>query len=654
MSLRSRLVLLLALAVVLGVFVWWRHGESASRPETSARSASDAAGSPALRGRSDATAEAQPGVGREEEPARKGLHVLRLTVSGARGVEGEARVRVLGLSATLRETPPPEVHAAVVVGETVAIDVSALLGTEPPVDQLHVLVDHPQCFPGEGRVPLPSGYAAAERPDPLELGVHLVPAAVLDGVVVDEEGRGIEGASIRTEGHGSTPWPPTPQRVLTDAGGRYRVRREEGRYHVVAWREGRRPAALEIEARTGEATTVPDLVLGDGAAIAGVVRVNGGPVEGATVVCARTPIAPGAMPLEEPLLHEGVVEWGGRVVRSGEQGRFEIRGLAPERWHLRVHALPGAVLYPGVSRRTQRAVDAPASGVGMDVVAARLGVRFEGPEDLPSGIRATLSVEDDLDGAWIRRGEDALFFVEPRSRGVIHAVTEEVWRADPVEVVAPDAGEETDVVLVLEPTQRSGATVTVRFLGGQEVPLERVFVGLYRDEESFPRKRWEQRPVEGTATLHHVPAGTWRLRAKPGGYATDIDTWYVPFDRTLDLVDGGEAEVDVPLVEGGRVRLRVRDPDGADRPANWRLTDGRGREVADWAWAVSPEGRGAGGRKGGMPDQQPGVLDPPVPPGRYVLEVTLDGFLPERREVEVSPRAYADVEVTLRPAPSSR
>lgn len=649
MSTRTRLVVLLTVAAVIGGYVWNRHAEDRGVVDSPPQAPSPTYTEPRLKGPSDTARAAQASVSAVEEGGASvaaGRFTLSLKVIAQAGVEGEARVRVLGLSPALRGDAPPEVLGSVVVSETVEIDIGSLLAADPTVDHLQVEVDHPACFPGSGRVPLPTGHVAVDHPAPLELEVNLEQAAVIHGVVVDEDGRGVEGAFLQTVS-GDSRHPVAPPYPRTAADGRYRMRCREGRFIVMAWHEARRPASLQIEVLTGEATLVPPLVLREGVRIAGVVRMNGEYVRGARVVVSRRPLHHHATPVGEPILRGGEAEWSGRVVRCQEQGRFEIQGLASGRWHLRVDRVPGSMLHPGVCRRSMRAVDAPDAAVHVDMEAARLHLRLEGPDGIPSAIQTRVRVGDDTRVRLVSRGDETVAYVAPRSRVQITPFVAKHWKADAVEVIAPGADEDLEVALVLESAPQRGATVTVRFGEAGDVSLERAFVGFYRMSGSFPEKRWEQRPTENTATIPHVSPGVYRLVAKPGAYATGIDRWYLTFEKTIELAEGDDVTVNVPLEEGGRVRLRVHDSEGAALPACWRLTDGRGVEVADWAFAVTPSGSGVGGRKGGMPAHQPGVLDPPVPPGRYSLEVSLDGYAPERREVEVKAKAYADVDVTL-------
>lgn len=219
-------------------------------------------------------------------------------------MEGEAQVHVLGLSPALHGETPSEVLGAVTVGETVEIDVGSLLAADPTVDHLQVEVDHPTCFPGSGRVPLPTGYVATDHPAPLELEVNLEQAAVIHGVVVDEDGQGVEGAFLQTA-RGTRRHPVSRPYRRTDAEGRYRMRCREGRFIVMAWHEARRPASSEVEALTCQTTLVPPLVLRKGVRIAGVVRLNGKLVRGATVIVSRQPLHHDATPVEEPVLSGG-------------------------------------------------------------------------------------------------------------------------------------------------------------------------------------------------------------------------------------------------------------------------------------------------------------------------------------------------------------
>ncbi|HEX8819427.1 MAG TPA: carboxypeptidase regulatory-like domain-containing protein [Archangium sp.] len=145
-------------------------------------------------------------------------------------------------------------------------------------------------------------------PSAAPLTVALQVAAVIEGFVVDAEGRPASGAEVQVSGR-------TPQVVTTGEGGGFSLEVEAGT-HTVSARRGDEAGALDRPLTVASGKTVRDVRvrLGQGSVLEGrvVARATGAPVEGASV-----DISP-----------RGSSGDSGRAVTDGA-GRFSVKGLAP-------------------------------------------------------------------------------------------------------------------------------------------------------------------------------------------------------------------------------------------------------------------------------------------------------------------------------------
>lgn len=158
------------------------------------------------------------------------------------------------------------------------------------------------------------------------LTVALQVAGVIEGFVVDAQGRPAEGAEVQLSGR-------TPQVVTTGQGGGFSAEVESGAYTVSA-RRGDEAGSLEAPVTVSAGKTVRDVrvKLGQGAGLEGrvVARATGAPVVGASV-----DVSPA-----------GANGDSGRAV-TDDAGRFSVGGLAPGSYDVAVSA-PG---FASLSRR---------------------------------------------------------------------------------------------------------------------------------------------------------------------------------------------------------------------------------------------------------------------------------------------------------------
>jgi protocatechuate 3,4-dioxygenase beta subunit len=156
-------------------------------------------------------------------------------------------------------------------------------------------------------------------PSAAPVTVALQVAGVIEGFVVDAQGRPASGAEVQVSGR-------TPQVVTTGEGGGFSVEVEPGT-HTVSARRGDEAGSLDGPLTVAAGKTVRDVRvrLGQGSALEGrvVARATGAPVPGASV-----DVSP-----------HGDSGDSGRAV-TDEAGRFSVKGLAPGSYDLAVSA-PG-------------------------------------------------------------------------------------------------------------------------------------------------------------------------------------------------------------------------------------------------------------------------------------------------------------------------
>lgn len=181
-------------------------------------------------------------------------------------------------------------------------------------------------------------------PETEPLTVALQVAGVIEGFVVDAQGRPAEGAEVQVSGR-------TPQVVTTGQGGGFSAEVESGAYTVSA-RRGDEAGSLEAPVTVSAGKTVRDVrvKLGQGAGLEGrvVARATGAPVVGANV-----DVSPA-----------GANGDSGRAV-TDDSGRFSVGGLAPGSYDVAVSA-------PGFASLTRRGLTV-ASGERFPVELQLLG-----------------------------------------------------------------------------------------------------------------------------------------------------------------------------------------------------------------------------------------------------------------------------------------
>ncbi|WP_426755325.1 carboxypeptidase regulatory-like domain-containing protein [Myxococcus sp. Y35] len=450
--------------------------------------------------------------------------------------------------------------------------------------------------------------AGADTP----VDVRLEPAtATLEGLVVDAEGRPLEGAQVRAEPQSFS---GTAHTTLTDAQGAWRLEGlEAGPTSVGARREGSQRWASRLETLKAGLVTRVDFTLTDSGSVWGqVTRASGAP-------------------LGEPALIHAVPR-GGSGAASTEtdaQGQFQLELPAGV---YQLVALPHQTPAIYFHLESDPFVTVPSGGtVRQDLVlkedAVLSGVVLE-----PSGVPSPLAIVAAIQGGDFpmtrkeRADEAGRFSLPPRPQG-----------SRPLELVAHNAGrvgrlsgaheDQAPLTLRLEPA----ATLRGRVVAGSGAPPDGFLLEL-REASG------EELPWAGAwPTTRRFPGDTFALPDAPA-QALKV-TVRTDDGRTgevqVSLRPGGSADVEIPLT-GGVASISGR--------AVWSRNGGPAAGVAvflDKAVGSRPDGLTGPDGRFRLSDVRPGVhtvrLLPPE--GRV-----------ETRTVKVAEAEAADVgDVTVSP-----
>lgn len=310
-----------------------------------------------------------------EETAPIALHGFVLDEAGRSVAEAHVRGRVFVQHARGRDLAAGETRSDGNGRYELTMDIGPPGPALAPELALELVARAPEG--GFGRARREPGQVLGGR-----LDVILVAPSVLEGRVVDVEGRPVQGAECWLVPMPAPDAAPRERGVLTDEGGRYRLLVEEPNWYAVAACHsahgvGSTPSQLHLG---GRPQTCPDLVLLPFASITGrVLRRDGSPLAGAAVGALLESLRD-AQPTEllgavrphpsDFLLPTGAVEpVAGGLVRTDDEGGFALWGLRHAQYVLLVgdHAFEEPV-----ARREIYGPFPPNSRVELEVRAPRL------------------------------------------------------------------------------------------------------------------------------------------------------------------------------------------------------------------------------------------------------------------------------------------
>lgn len=402
------------------------------------------------------------------------------------------------------------------------------------------------------------GFVNLEEGDSAHLELTLLAAATIAGAVWGPDGQPVEGAvvvstriGVNEEEDGADAAGAVGATATTDTSGLYRLSVLAGMQNVRAEKAGYGPGFDQVSAEAGQETRC-DLRLVKPLRICGrVLDKTGAPIEGAVVTAGWYGQSEGT--------------FGGsytRTATAAADGRYSLDDLR-DGFHY-VHATAKGFT-------TDAKYQIAAGSENVDFALAK-GARIEGrvvrksdgsPIESPSVLCRLVSLQAweqnqvtvDAGGAFVVEAVGpGRHFIEARAKGFAPGQSEEFDVA--VEQVITGVTVELTPGGTLRGVVRSsrtrapvaGATITrLEKIGMMDVDAD-----TWLKDPAGPCKTDE----EGRFVMENLPAGRLRMRVNHDDYATLV--------RTIDIVEGKEAEEEFLVGDAGRIHGRVVDY--GDRP----------------------------------------------------------------------------------------
>jgi hypothetical protein len=218
-----------------------------------------------------------------------------------------------------------------------------------------------------------------------------------------------------------------------------------------------------------------------------------------------------------------------------------------------------------------------------------------------------------------------------------------------ITVTAPAAGSESVHEIDLAPLP---PRPTLLVMLASSRPVRRAGFGLYRagtERGDMPNlmKPDVRAGKDGRFRLERLLPGRYVMVVKPGTTWFESRGHYLPSETEVVLPERGETEVTVAVRLGGRIRITARDAAGKAISAACRVTDSRGRALP--VRFVAEGAHGVSWSDTELVEGVANVVDPALLPGRYRVELNLEGHHPWSEEVDVEEGETTNVEGTLSP-----
>ena len=420
------------------------------------------------------------------------------------------------------------------------------------------------------------------------------------------------------------------------------------------------PASRRLEALPAEASLAPlTLTLRAGHTVRGRLRWEGqAPGEVWTLACMRRDGSFGGGYFDRRwCLHPtGAVCRATVSTKTDPEGRFEMTGLGAVSYSVRAQY-----------RETDSPVDtAVLSAAAVPVVPPATGVLVDlRPAWFAFDVRAADGgAIDDLGIGMEREGGDEWTASLPETDQETHrtfrvpvlpntsftiSVSSEGYETIRRDVAAPDVGESLPLTFELMRLPR-GAPVTLQFTGGDVGPTHVSFEPLDENDEVLERVEPHRHTVMPDKGLFktRVPEGRWLLTCYPG--RSRLGSVPEPWNKVEAIIDvpAGGVSRSFPIQRGGLVRVRVRRENGTPLPAIVTLQDTTQAPV-EVRW-VTPYNRSWWPNAKNVLREGIGWTRDPLPPGRYNVMVSLEGFHTWHGSVLVERGKTTDVQAKLRQA----
>lgn len=416
-----------------------------------------------------------------------------------------------------------------------------------------------------------------------EVGVVLPAGLEVRGRVVDRGGAPVAGASVWLTS-GSRSWTSGSAVAVAGANGAFVLRNVARGLSLGALKEGYGPSPLvdldalpDANALEAGGSAEITLVLSPGGAIVrGIVKTSSGEALAGALVAAGEP----GNGQEVRMDGSSAERWGPRAARTGEDGRFELVGLAPgkstlrvrqfgwARWSSRLNLVAGqasdhlVVLDRGATVRGVVTTESgrPAPGATIHAFDRPLSETYlqNGQVDTPS-ILAHEVAEADERGAFQLERVSArmmhLYALAPKPDGHLRGVPLLFARTQ-LDLIP---GEERE----WNPVLSAGRVIEGMAHYGDGTAIENVFVSITSTDPGRPDRR-ALRSTDGSFRFIQLLGEAYdvrvQMRERPAGAADP---------RVLGVVPGGafvEAVADWPAPESqGTSRISVRFQDQHSR-----------------------------------------------------------------------------------------
>ena len=634
-----------------------RRDESAGRVPKRVRAA----------GTGDDAAETGPGVGDSGDsplPPRERTmaHAVGRVIGLAEDERRSGRIELRFLS---HAESPLVVRGDVAPDGSFDVPVGVVAHADARYFDIDVVLDHPGYLPARKRIPVPRTANGREDLPLGELLLDAVPARAVVGSVRGPGGGAIENAAVLTYAEDAGSVPVDISRTGPDGG--FTVRVAAGSEHLlVAHGREHEPRVVRVPAVSGDVGTlslgagrsVHGTVLGpDGLPLTGTAVGLGCAAEGRTLATTR-----GTDESADVLRTDGRSVWlAAAHAPTDPRGGFAFAGLSSRTLTLVVAEAPRTT---GSVRRASRWEGAPpARDVRLVLRAGTLAVRVtSNGEPVPNA--TVLVVEGgapDVNSHSLTDASGALDLLVAADRPQIVFVSRAGFEDTRLSVDAPATGDVLEVPVELTreaPDTDAPGSVAIELTTPDGAPVKRVLVGVRAESDTENRNpMWVSAERDGDVfRVGDVEPGRTRLTIRTG-----TRLWYlrgdpyVDHETVVEVHPGRSTHVAARLESGALLRLSAVDADGALLPANVRVHREDGAEERLILASLDDEGKpsiSANALFGVAPklsNERPSDASRALPPGRYEVTFSLDGYAEQTVEVDLHAGQLNAVRALLAP-----
>jgi RNA polymerase sigma factor (sigma-70 family) len=546
----------------------------------------------------------------------------------------------------------------------------------PPIRRLTLAGRDPRFVAFERKLALPGEVASADEvPWSLEIPVFAV--ATVTGCVVDASGRPVGGAAVAVFSRGADA--TCFGEALADERGEFALAvAGSGPCQVVATQprlgpemswidrgipapQRLLPACVEVEVPACGEVDSGDLVLREGAAVAGHVEWLGrGPAAGAVVRAIRIRGEKPVPTLRATRIRDVVADTGeprSCATIADAHGDFEVVGLVPGAWTLQVENLAEGSLAPTLRDATRVRVEAPARDVELKLEAALVEFECRSNGRPVAGVDVTSETPDG--GLRAFRGGSWDTDEQGRTGIVLPPEFTAFWWANGAGLRAqrrcttPAAGESLRVPIELTaPTTKRSLEVRLRGPRGESIP--RAGFGFTRPGEELTHER-DELAVDGWFHIQDLERGRHHVVIRPGGAWLAGDGCYAEIETDVEVGESGVPRLELDARLAARLRISAQDTGGNFLPAHFTLRTAAGEVLHVMTSHLTEDDRGrfasCESDTEALSTEGDCVCDPALPAGDYVARFELRGFETLELPVHLEEGRSRELAVVMHPTP---